>query len=217
MTAARDGGSGSPSLTAVTEVPRGTDQRGLAPGHSCRRHPLLLRASLDLETQLSYPSRQDHPQQRICIRDAEPSTEGFSGQVEGVLASYTRGCFLPSPAKMRVCIPGFLTTAHHRVLLASLPHLPPRLLLVWDSASGSSHLQGICQLVAKTTTHKIQLSHLHNSAAFDESTMLFNHHHRLVPEYLHLSKGEPCAQGSQPIPPRPGPWQLPIGLQSPLL
>lgn len=147
----------------------------------------------------------------------EPSVEGFSGQAEGVFASHTRGCFLPSPAKMHVCVPGFSTTAHHRVLIASLPHPPPRLLLVWDPASGSSRLRGICQLVAKTTTHKIQLSHLHNSAAFDESAMLFSHHHHLVPEYLHLSKGEPCAHGSQPIPPHPEPWQSPIGLRSPPL
>ena len=37
-----------------------------APGHSCRHHPLLFCAGLDLETPLSYPSRQDHSHQRLC-------------------------------------------------------------------------------------------------------------------------------------------------------
>lgn len=51
--------------------------------------------------------------------------EGFLGQTEGVLTSHTQGCLLRSPEKTRVCIPGFSPTAHHEVLLASLPHPPP--------------------------------------------------------------------------------------------
>ena len=50
--------------------------------------------------------------------------EGFLGQTEGVLTSHTQGCLLRSPEKTRVCIPGFSPTAHHEVLLASLPHPP---------------------------------------------------------------------------------------------
>lgn len=148
-----------------------------------------------------------------CIRESAEGT--FCGRFlrpdgEGVYISHP-GCFPPSPAKTRVCIPSFSPTAHR--LLAWPSPSPPRLLLVWDLLRLLT--PQFAQLVAKTTTWSA--FHLDNAASFDEPMMLFNHHHHLVRISPSLQKGnlEPTAASS--FPPRPEPWHSPVGFRSPQL